>query len=77
MAFLMRYQDTWWLSTQAGWLPIPAPVAAIIDEQARRLRHHDALTAANQAAIRAVIDLARDATSTGPAATPGGVTPAD
>lgn len=22
-AFLMRYKQTWWLSTQAGWLPVP------------------------------------------------------
>lgn len=61
-AFIMRYQNTWWLSTPAGWLPIPPPAAGMLDEHAERIRHQGAMTAANHAAIRAVIDLARDAT---------------
>lgn len=71
VAFIMRHQYTWWLSTPVGWPPIPPPIAGILDEHAERMRHQDALTAANHAAIRAVIDLARAATETRPASTPG------
>ncbi len=57
--FIVRYQDSWWLSTQAGWLPIASSIAAVLDKHAERLRRHDAVIAANQATIRAVIDRAR------------------
>jgi hypothetical protein len=58
--FIARYHDTWWLSTQAGWLPIAPPIAAVLDEHAERMRQHDAMIAANQATIRAIIDIARN-----------------
>jgi hypothetical protein len=61
--FIARYRDTWWLSTQAGWLPVTAPIAAVLDKHAQRLRQQDTMIAANQATIRAVIDLARHAAS--------------
>jgi hypothetical protein len=61
--FIARYNDTWWLSTQAGWLPVAPPIAAILDKHAQRLRQQDTMIAANQAAIRAVIDLARNVAS--------------
>jgi hypothetical protein len=61
--FIAQYNGTWWLSTQAGWLPVAAPIAAVLDKHAQRLRQHDAQIAANRASIRAVIDLTRQATS--------------
>jgi hypothetical protein len=61
--FIVRYQGTWWLSTQAGWLPIASPIAAVLDKHAERIRHHDAVIAANQATIRTVIARAREAAS--------------
>jgi hypothetical protein len=61
--FIVRYQDTWWLSTQAGWLPIAPHIAAVLDKHAERMRQHDAMIAANQATIRTVIDRARHAAS--------------
>jgi hypothetical protein len=57
--FIVRYQDAWWLSTQAGWLLIAPSVASVIDRHAQRMRQHDAVIAANRATIRAVIDHAR------------------
>lgn len=61
--FIVRYQDNWWLSTQAGWLPIDPSIAAVLDKHAGRMRQHDAVIAANQATIRTVIDRARRAAS--------------
>lgn len=61
--FIVRYQDIWWLSTQAGWLPIAPSIAAVLDKHAGRMRQHDAVIAANQATIRTVIDRARQAAS--------------
>jgi hypothetical protein len=61
--FLASYHGTWWLSTQAGWLPVPPAIAAVLDQHAQRLRSQDAMIAARQATIRAVIDLARQAGS--------------
>lgn len=61
--FIARYRDAWWLSTQAGWLPVAAPIAVVLDKHAQRLRQQDTMIAANQATIRAVIDLTRQATS--------------
>jgi hypothetical protein len=61
--FIVRYQDAWWLSTQAGWLPIASSIAAVLDKHAERMRQHDAVIAANQATIRAVIDRARQVAS--------------
>jgi hypothetical protein len=61
--FILRYQDSWWLSTQAGWLPIASSIAAVLDKHAERMRRHDAVIAANQATIRAVIARAREAAS--------------
>ena len=61
--FIVRYQDIWWLSTQAGWLPIAPSIAAVLDKHAERMRQHDAMIAANQATIRTVIDRARQAAS--------------
>lgn len=63
VSFIARYQDNWWLSTQAGWLPIAPSIAAVLDKHAERMRRHDAVIAANQATIRTVIDHARQATS--------------
>jgi hypothetical protein len=49
------------VSTQAGWLPVAPAIAAVLDQHAQRLRGQDAMIAARQATIRAVIDLARQA----------------
>jgi hypothetical protein len=59
--FIIRYENAWWLSTQAGWLPIAPSIAAVLDKHAERMRQHDAVIAANQATIRTVIDRARQA----------------
>jgi hypothetical protein len=61
ITFIVRYHDTWWLSAPGAWLPIPAPVASVLDHEAERLRAQDAVVA-SRAAIRGLIALARDAT---------------
>jgi hypothetical protein len=63
VTFITRYQGTWWLSTQAGWLPIPPATGTILDQHADRVRHRRARTTTTRATIRAVIALARQATS--------------
>jgi hypothetical protein len=63
VTFIVRYQDAWWLATQAGWQLIPPAVAAVLTEHAARLQHPDTRTAMNRAAVRAVMDLARNAAS--------------
>jgi hypothetical protein len=63
ITFIMRYQDTWWLSTQAGWLPIPPQLSSILDRESERIRGQDAIIA-SRATIRGLITLARDATAT-------------
>lgn len=63
ITFIRRYRAAWWLSTEAGWLPIPPPAAADLDQYAQRLQHPAIRSAADRAAIRAVIELARQAAS--------------
>lgn len=63
ITFIRRYRGTWWLSTEAGWLPIPPPAAPALDQHAQRLQHPAIRRSADRAAIRAVIELARQATS--------------
>jgi len=63
ITFIRRYRDTWWLSTEAGWFPILAPVAVTLDQHAERIRQPAIEKAANHAAVRAVIELAREATN--------------
>jgi hypothetical protein len=63
VTFIKHYEGTWWLSAQAGWIPIPPAIGAILDQHAERIRHRHAKTAANHATIHAVISLARQATS--------------
>lgn len=60
--FIVCYRGAWWLSTQAGWLPIAPSIAAVLDKHAERMRQHDAVITANQATIRTVIDRVREAT---------------
>jgi hypothetical protein len=62
LTFIRRYRETWWLSTDAGWLPIRLSVAVVLDEQAEQMRNPARKNAADAAAIRAVIELAREAT---------------
>jgi hypothetical protein len=62
ITFIRRYREAWWLSTDAGWLRVRPAVAVVLDEQAERMRRPDGKDAANAAAIRAVIELAREAT---------------
>jgi hypothetical protein len=59
ITFLVRYQGIWWISADKGWASVPAALGAILDCHAALSRQDRA--AADQAAIRAVIDLARDA----------------
>jgi hypothetical protein len=54
---IMRYRDSWWLATSAGWLPVAPALAAVLDQHAQRLQHHDAAIANSHATIRAVLDL--------------------
>jgi hypothetical protein len=61
--FIRRYQDTWWLSTQAGWLPVPPHLAVTLDKESERIQAQDAIIA-SRATIRGLITLARDATGT-------------
>lgn len=65
ITFIRRYRAAWWLNTEAGWLPIPQPVAAVLDQHAQHMEDPEVRGAADQAAIRAVIELARDTTSPG------------
>jgi hypothetical protein len=62
ITFIRRYQEIWWLSTPAGWLQIRPPVATVLDEHAERMRQPAHKRVANAASIRAVIELAREAT---------------
>jgi hypothetical protein len=62
ITFIMRYQDSWWLSTQAGWLPVPPHLSTILDRESERIRGQDAIIA-SRATIRGLITLARDATA--------------
>jgi hypothetical protein len=62
ITFIRRHRETWWLSTGAGWLRVRPAVAVVLDEQAERMRHPARKSAANAAAIRAVIELARELT---------------
>ena len=57
VSFIVRYQGTWWLQTQSGWITVRPAIAATLDEHAQRMRQHDAKIAA----IRAIIDLVREA----------------
>src|SRR5450755_884834 len=68
ITFIMRHQDTWWLSTQAGWLPVPPHLSSILDRESDRIQGQDAIIA-SRATIRGLITLARDATAT-PGKTP-------
>ena len=70
--FIRRYRDTWWLSTEAGWLPIPLAAAVVLDQHAERMRQPAVKSAAERAAIGAVIELARKASSTDQMGTAGG-----
>jgi hypothetical protein len=63
ITFIMRYQDTWWLSTRAGWLLVPPHLTTILDRESERIRGQDAIIA-SRATIRGLITLARDATAT-------------
>lgn len=63
ITFIRRYRDTWWLSTPAGWFQIRPPVAEALDEHEEQMRQPAYKSAANHAAIRAVIELARKATN--------------
>jgi hypothetical protein len=62
ITFIHRYQETWWISTDSGWLPVRPPIAVSLDERAERMRQPARKNAANAAVIRAVIELAREAT---------------
>jgi|SRR5450755_899597 len=68
ITFIKRYQDTWWLSTQAGWLPVPPHLSTTLDHESERIQGQDAIIA-SRATIRGLITLARDATAT-PGETP-------
>jgi len=63
ITFIMRYRDTWWLSTQAGWLPVPPHLRTVLDRESARIRAQDTVIA-SRATIRGLITLARDATAT-------------
>jgi hypothetical protein len=63
ITFVRHYRSTWWLSTEIGWLPIPYPVAFALDQHAERMQDPAVKNAANHFAIRAVIELAREAAS--------------
>jgi hypothetical protein len=62
ITFVRRYQHTWWLSTDAGWFQVRPSVAAVLEEHAERMGGSARRTAASHAAIRAVVELAREAT---------------
>jgi hypothetical protein len=62
ITFIMSYQATWWLSTQARWLPVPQHLSTILDRESERIRGQDAIIASH-ATIRGLITLARDATA--------------
>jgi hypothetical protein len=64
ITFIRRYRETWWLSTDAGWLSVHPAVAVILDEHAKRMRQPSRKSAADAAAIRAVIELACQARKT-------------
>jgi hypothetical protein len=64
ITFIRRYRAIWWLRTEVGWLPIPPPAAAVLDQHAKRMQHPAVKSATDHAVIRAVIELAREATKT-------------
>jgi hypothetical protein len=62
--FIRHYRDTWWLSTEVGWLPVPPAAGVVLDQHAERLQQPAVKSVAERAAIGAVIELARKASNT-------------
>src|SRR5712691_11520396 len=47
ITFIRRYQETWWLSTDVGWLAVCPPVAVVLDEHAEQMRQPARKSATN------------------------------
>lgn len=54
IAYITRYQDTWWILFEGGWIRADHDLATMLDVEAARITAQDALIARNTA-IRASI----------------------
>ena len=52
VAYAVRYQDTWWIHFEKGWIRTDKKLADMLDAEASHITAQDAIVARN-AAIRA------------------------
>ncbi|MET8139876.1 hypothetical protein ABZU32_06145 [Sphaerisporangium sp. NPDC005288] len=56
IAYAVRYQDTWWIHFEKGWIRTDKKLADMLDAEAARITAQDAIVARN-AAIRAATQI--------------------